>query len=322
MSVKEADLMSSLLSRFISQTDFDSYEDFRQNFRIIMPENFNFAYDAADVYAKEEPEKIALVWCNDFGREKSITFKELKYLSDKGANVFRASGIKKGDTVMLILKSRYEFWICMMALNKIGAIAIPSTHMLKRGDIAYRIQKAALKMVVSIAEEGVPEEVDEAHRELGDAALVKAFVGNIEREGWIDFNRALEAAPSDFPKPSGKEATRNQDIMLAYFTSGTTGYPKMVRHDQTYPLGHILTAKYWQNVTDNGLHYTVADTGWAKCAWGKIYGQWIAGSAVFVYDYERFDADRMVEMMVRHGVTTFCAPPTVFRFMIKGDMSR
>lgn len=314
--------MSSLLSRFVSRIDFDSYEDFTENFRIIVPERFNFAYHVVDAYAEEVPEKVGLVWCNDLDEEKTLSFGELKRLSDKGANVFRKFGIRKGDTVMLMLKGRWEFWVCMIALNKIGAVAIPTTHMLRRKDIAYRIRKAGLKMIVSIADEGIPDEVDEAGRELGDVSLVKAFVGNMSREGWTDFREELEEAPSDFPRPADDEATKNEDIVLAYFTSGTTGYPKMVRHDQTYPLGHILTAKYWQNVMDNGLHYTVADTGWAKCAWGKIYGQWIAGSAVFAYDYERFDADRMMEMMARHGVTTFCAPPTIFRFMIKGDISR
>lgn len=316
--------MASLLHKFVSRVEFDSYEDFRNNFRIIVPENFNFAYDVVDVYAQEQPDKIALVWCNDHGEERIFTFRDMKQWSDKAANLFRSYGIRKGDTVMLTLKSRYDFWICMIGLNKIGAVAIPSTHMLKAKDIVYRIKKANLKMVVCIIEDGVPEEVDLAHKELGDVDLIKAFVGgeDQEREGWINFRRALADASPDFTRPVGEEATRNEDVLIAYFTSGTTGYPKMVKHDQTYPLGHILTAKYWQNVMDDGLHYTVADTGWAKCAWGKIYGQWIAGSAVFVYDYDRFDAGRMMEKLAKYKVTTFCAPPTIYRFMIKGDMSK
>ncbi|MFZ0035182.1 MAG: AMP-binding protein, partial [Sedimentisphaerales bacterium] len=226
--------------------------------------------------------------------------------------------------VMLTLKSRWEFWVCMVGLNKLGAISIPSTHMLKKKDFVYRIKKADLKMIVCIGEDGVPDEVDGAHKELGNIRLAKALVGSkeLERAGWVNFDREIEEASSDFVRPTGSEATNNSDIILAYFTSGTTGYPKMVKHDQTYPLGHILTAKYWQNVGDDGLHYTVADTGWAKCAWGKIYGQWLAGSAVFVYDYDRFDAGRMMEKMIKYGVTTFCAPPTIFRFMIKSDMSK
>ncbi len=316
--------MTSLLPRYVSRLDFKSYDDFRENLKILVPENFNFAYDVVDVYAAECPDKRALVWCNDHGEEKSISFKELKTLSDKAANLFQGYGIKKGDTVMLTLKSRWEFWVCMVGLNKLGAIAIPSTHMLKAKDFLYRIKKADLKLIVCIGENGVPSEFDIAHSEAGNISLVKALVGSrdLNREGWINFDLELERASENFVRPTGDQATKNDDILLAYFTSGTTGYPKLVKHDQTYPLGHILTAKFWQNVEDDGLHYTVADTGWAKCAWGKIFGQWLAGSAVFVYDYDRFDAGRMMDEMGKYGVTTFCAPPTIFRFMIKSDMSR
>lgn len=316
--------MTSLLSRFVSRTDFKSYEDFKDNFKIIIPENFNFAYDVVDVYAREDPKKMALVWCNDDDQEKMLTFEDMKILSDKAANLFHNLGIQKGDCVMLTLKSRYEFWICMIALHKLGAIAIPATHMLKKKDIVYRIKKANLKMIICIEEDSVPEEVEGAYKELADYPLRRLFVGNKndQRPGWINFDQELEKASPDFVRPTGDQATVNSDILLAYFTSGTTGYPKMVNHDQTYPLGHILTAKYWQNVEDDGLHYTVADSGWAKAVWGKIYGQWLAGSAIFVYDYDRFDAGRMMEKIVTYKVTTFCAPPTIYRFMIKGDMSK
>jgi len=314
--------MSSLLDRFVSRTDFESYEDFKENFKITVPENFNFAFDVVDVYAKDDPDKLALVWCNDFGEEKITTFGQMKLQSDKAANFFRKHGIGKGEAVMLSLKSRYEFWICMIGLHKIGAVAIPATHMLKKKDIFYRIRRADLKMIVCIEDDGVPEEVDGACEELGNGTVLKAFVGNEEREGWLNFREELEAASPNFERPAVTEATKNSDVLLAYFTSGTTGYPKMVKHDHTYPLGHILTAKFWQNVVEDGLHYTVADTGWAKCVWGQIYGQWIAGSGVFAYDYERFDAERMMEMATKFGVTTFCAPPTIYRFMIKGDMSK
>jgi acetyl-CoA synthetase len=316
--------MSSLLSRFVSRTDFESYEDFKENLKFTVPKNFNFAFDVVDAYAAMSPDKKALVWCNDNNEELILTFGELKQQSDKAANIFRSCGVKKGDTVMLTLKSRWEFWVCMVGLNKVGAIPIPSTHMLKAKDFVYRIKKADLKMIICVGENDVPEEVDAAHAELGNIPLVKALAGGLDlnRAGWINFNAELKAASSDFKRPTGDEATKNEDFVLAYFTSGTTGYPKMVKHDMNYPLGHILTAKYWQNVEDDGLHYTVADTGWAKCAWGKIYGQWIAGAGVFVYDYDRFDAGRMMEMMAKYGVTTFCAPPTIFRFMIKSDMSK
>ena len=242
--------------------------------------------------------KIAIVWCNDNDEERTFTFKDLKIYSDKAANLFRESGLVKGDTVMLTLKSRYEFWFCLLGLNKIGAIPIPATHMLKSKDIVYRIESADIKMVVCIAEEGVPECVDEAEKRLKSKKIIKAVVGG-NKEGWLDFKSELEVQSSKFTRPTGDEATNLEDASVVYFSSGTTGLPKMIMHDFTYPLGHIITAKYWQNVIDDGLHYTVADTGWAKCLWGKIYGQWIAGSAVFVYDYDRFDAAEMLEKSIK-----------------------
>jgi acetyl-CoA synthetase len=314
--------MSSLSSRFVSGTEFESYEDFNESLKIIVPKRFNFAFDVVDVYAKEDPEKVALVWCNDLGDDLILSFGELKLKSDQAANLFKKYGVRKGDCVMLTLKGRYDFWIAMVGLHKIGAVAIPATHMLRAKDIAYRIEKAKLKMIVTIQEDGVPDEVDAACDEIDGEKPVRAMVGKGTRPGWLNFREELEKSPSDFSRPTGAEATKNGDVLLAYFTSGTTGYPKMVKHDQTYPLGHILTAKFWQNVVEDGLHYTVADTGWAKCVWGQIYGQWIAGSGVFAYDYERFDAGRMMEMATKFGVTTFCAPPTIYRFMIKGDMSK
>lgn len=313
--------MSSLLNKFVSKTEFDSYKDFEENFKINVPENFNFSYDVVDAYAEVDPEKIAMVWCND-DSDKTFTFKDLKIYSDKAANLFKECGIVKGDTVMLTLKSRYEFWFCLLALNKIGAIPIPATHMLKAKDIVYRIESADIKMVVCIAEDQVPESMDEADNDLQSRKIIKAVVGVEEREGWINFRKELENASEEFERPVGYDATTLSDPSVVYFSSGTTGLPKMILHDFTYPLGHIITAKYWQRVVDGGLHYTVADTGWAKCLWGKIYGQWIAGSAVFVYDYDRFDAGEMLEKATKHGVTTFCAPPTIYRFLIKEDLSK
>jgi len=314
--------MTSLLSQFVSKTDFESYEDFKENFKILIPENFNFAYDVVDAYARDSPEKLAMVWCNDNGEERTFTFKDLKYYSDKAANFFVKHGIGKGDYVMLTLMSRYEFWYCILGLHKLGAIAVPATHMLKTRDIVYRIEKAGLKMIVCISEGGVPEQVDESHSQCGNIPLKKAVVGGKPREGWIDFRKELEEASAEFERPAGEAATKNDDISLVYFSSGTAGFPKMVEHDFTYPLGHILTAKYWQNVEDDGLHYTVADSGWGKCVWGKLYGQWIGGCAVFVYDYDRFEAKNMLEKASKFGVTTFCAPPTIYRFLIKEDLSK
>lgn len=314
--------MSSLLKDFVNQTDFSSYNDFRDNFKILTPKNFNFAYDVVDRYAREYPEKRALVWCDDNGKEKIFSFADLKKYSDKTANFFKKCGIKKGDTVMLTLKSRYEFWYTLLALHKIGAIAIPATHMLKPKDIEYRIKKANIKMVVCISENGVPESFEKAEENLKNLKLIKALVGDGNREGWYNFNKEVKDSPEEFNRPEGKEASVNNDTSLVYFSSGTTGLPKMIQHDFTYPLGHIITAKYWQNVCEDGLHYTVADTGWAKAMWGQIYGQWISGSAVFVYDYERFEAGKMLEKSAKYGVTTFCAPPTIYRFLIKEDLSQ
>lgn len=313
--------MSSLLNKFVSKTEFNSYEDFEKNFMIEVPENFNFSYDVVDKYAEINPEKVAMVWCDDTS-ERIFTFKDMKFYSDKAANLFKEAGITKGQSVMLTLKSRFEFWFCLLGLNKIGAIPIPATHMLKPRDIVYRIKNADIKMIVCIAEDQVPECVDEAEKNLENKKIIKAMVGGEERKGWINFTQDLEKASEIFERPTGKHSTNNDDISVIYFSSGTTGLPKMIVHDFTYPLGHIITAQYWQNVIDDGLHYTVADTGWAKCLWGKIYGQWISGSAVFVYDYDRFDAAQMLEKASKHGVTTFCAPPTIYRFLIKEDLSK
>lgn len=314
--------MSSLLNKFVPRVEFESYEDFKENFRINVPDNFNFAYDVVDEYAEKIPDKIAMVWCDDHDNDRVFTFADMKYYSDKAANFFIKCGIKKGDTVMLTLKARYEFWFCILGLHKIGAIAIPATHMLRSEDIVYRVEQAKIKMVVCIAEDGVPEYFDEADEELKDFELIKAIVGDEDKEGWLNFRKEIEEAPLEFERPSGDANTTNHDVSLVYFSSGTTGLPKMIQHDYTYPLAHIITAKYWQNVVDDGLHYTVADTGWAKSVWGQIYGQWISGSAVFVYDYERFDAAKMLEKALKYGVTTYCAPPTIYRFLIKEDLSK
>ena len=309
-----------MLNRFVSKVDFNSYEDFIENFRIIVPENFNFGYDVVDEAAAANPDKIALVWCDDKGGNKVFTFGQLKHFSDKTANFFSSLGIRRGDPVMLVLKRRFEFWFCILALHKIGAIAIPATHLLTPKDIVYRNNAADIKMIVSVSDEIVIRHIEESEAQSPSLAL-KILVGG-SRAGWLDFKAEIERAPEFFPRPLGDSATSNSDIMLLYFTSGTTGMPKMVQHDFTYPLGHILTAKYWQNVQEDGLHLTVADTGWAKAVWGKIYGQWIAGCAVFVYDYERFEPRKLLDVLVKYGITSFCAPPTIYRFLIKEDLSK
>ena len=308
-----------MLEKYVSRVEFDSYEDFKSCFKVKIPENFNFAYDVVDQTAIQSPEKLAMVWCDDNGNEAVFTFGQMKYYSDKAANFFKSAGVRKGDPVMLILKRHYEFWFCTLALNKIGAVTIPATHLLSTKDIIYRNNAADIRMIVCIPDPLVIEHIEEA--ESASPTLQKKVVVGREREGWLNFTDGMEKSPEMFVRPQGPEATSNNDIMLLYFTSGTTGMPKMVNHDFVYPLGHILTAKYWQKVEDNGLHFTVADTGWAKSAWGKIYGQWLSGSAVMTFNYDKFVPKRLMEVIEKYKVVTFCAPPTIYRFLIKEDLS-
>lgn len=310
-----------MLERFLSKTTFTSYDDFRENFKIIVPEDFNFAFDVVDEFARTEPEKTALVWCDDRGKCATFTFAEVSRESNRIANFLTSIGIRKGDMVMLILKRRYEFWFTLLALHKIGAVPIPATHMLTAKDIVYRCNAADVKMIIAADDERLLESVDEAQAE--SPTLKYKAVIRMEKAGWFTLERAMENASTEFERPKGSDSIKNEDMFLLYFTSGTTGMPKMVWHDYTYPLGHILTAKFWQNCHDDGVHLTVADTGWAKAAWGKIYGQWICGSAVFVYDYEgKFDPKALLEVMEKYKVTTFCAPTTVYRFIAQVDASK
>ncbi len=261
-----------------------------------------------------------MVWCDDKGNERIFSFEEMRRYTNKTANFFKSLGIKKGDAVMLILKRRYEFWFCLLALHKLGAICIPATHLLTAKDIVYRNNSADVKMIVAVAEDDVIKHIDVAEKESPTLEYKVVTGGNFE--GWIDLDKGILESPEEFKRPVGDEATNKDDISLLYFTSGTTGMPKMVQHDFSYPLGHIVTAKYWHNVTEDGLHLTVADTGWAKAVWGKIYGQWICGSAVFVYDYDKFVPKELLDVIVKYKVTTFCAPPTIYRFFIKEDLSK
>jgi len=309
-----------VLDKYLSQTEFTSYDDFVANYKLQIPENFNFAFDVVDEIATKTPDKIAMVWCNDLGEEQIFTFGQMKTYSDQAANFFKSVGIGKGDPVMLILKRRFEFWFCILALHKIGAITIPATHLLSPKDIIYRSNAADIKMIVCVPETEVIRHVEEAEAK-SPTLKVKALIGD-DREGWLNFNSGMESSSEEFIRPQGDQVSKNEDIMLLYFTSGTTGMPKMVNHNYIYPLGHILTAKYWQNVQDNGLHFTVADTGWAKSAWGKLYGQWLSGSAVMTYDYDKFIPKNLMEVIEKYKVTTFCAPPTIYRFLIKEDLTK
>ena len=306
-----------MLEKFLKKTQFDSYEDFKQNYKVIVPDHFNFAYDVMDEWAVQKPNKVALLWTNDKGDRIDFTFADIKRETDKAASFFLSLGIEKGDMVMLILKRRYEFWISTLALHKIGAVAIPATHLLTKDDIVYRTNAASIKAIVADGEQIILDHINDSR---ADSPTLKycISVGAIIPEDWIDFHKGCEnAAPFVAPK-------RNEidDIMLMYFTSGTTGEPKMVAHSYSYPLGHIATGKYWHNLDEDSLHLTVADTGWAKCAWGKIYGQWIAGATIFVYDHVKFSAADMLAVIQKYHITSFCAPPTVFRFMIREDLKK
>lgn len=299
--------------------EFNSYEDFYNNFKIKVPPNFNFAYDVVDEYAQKAPDQTALVWCNDMGEDKIFSFKDISDLSKKAANALKKLGVKKGDKVLLILKSRYQFWYLIIALCRLGAVAIPATHMLTKKDIAYRIDAADIKMVISVTDENVCKAIDEAEKTTHK--LIKATVSGTS-DGFIDMDSEVNKAGDVFACPTGEQATKTEDIMILYFTSGTTGMPKIVSHNFSYPLAHIITAGYWHNLDDKDLHFTLADTGWAKSSWGKLYGQWIMGAAVFTYDYEtRFQPYEMAKMIEKYRITSFCAPPTIFRFLIKEDLA-
>lgn len=309
-----------MLERFLPREQFDSYEDFKQNYRVNIPDRFNFAYDVVDAWALSHPDKNAMVWCDDHGGEKIISFYEMKRLSDKAANLFKSCGIRKGDVVMLLLKRRWHYWVCTLALEKLGAISIPATVQLTKKDIVYRNNAASVKMLVSVAEDEILQAIEAALPD-SPTVIAKALVGGT-REGWLDFDAALSAAPETWTRPEGDEDGNGKDIMLMYFTSGTTGMPKIVVHDFNYPIGHIVTAHYWQRLSEEGLHLTVSESGWAKCAWGKIYGQWICGVGLFVYDMDKFVPDLLLKKIGQYRITSFCAPPTIYRFFIKEDLSQ
>ncbi|MCI6827370.1 MAG: AMP-binding protein [Spirochaetia bacterium] len=314
--------MSSLYHEYlVEDREFTSFEDFKKHCRLKTKPDFNFAYDIVDKYATDFPGKRALVWINDEGEEKTFTFDDISRESKRAAYWLASKGIKKGDTVMLVLRRRYEWWILMPALHRIGAIVIPATDQLLESDIEYRTNAADVKMIISYDNPIIQGEIDKA---LPNSKTVQYLVtvGKEKRDGWISFHDEYEKAPAVFPRPVGEAATHNKDPMLLYFTSGTSGYPKMVLQDYDYPIGHIMTAKYWHGVVEDGLHLTIAETGWAKSTWGKLYGQWIAGTALFVYDMNMFKPAKMLEMIAKYELTTFCAPPTVYRYLVRQNLSK
>ena len=307
-----------MLERFVKQTSFTSQEDFIKNFKVEVPENFNFGYDVVDAWAAEQPDKKAILWTNDQGLEHQYTYAELKEKTDATASYFQSLGIGHGDMVMLILKRRIEFWFSIIALHKLGAVVIPATHLLTKKDIVYRCNAADIKMIVCAGEEVITKHIIDAMPESPTVAHLVS-IGPDMPEGFKDFHAGMEnAAP--FVRP--EHPNSNEDTSLMYFTSGTTGEPKMVAHDFTYPLGHITTGSFWHNLHENSLHLTIADTGWGKAVWGKLYGQMIAGANIFVYDHEKFTPADILQKIQDCKITSLCAPPTIYRFLIKEDISK
>ena len=307
-----------MVERFLRQTAFNSVEDYKKNLHFIIKENFNFAYDVMDAWAEEKPDKLALLWTNDEGVEIKLTFKDLKERSDQAASYLQSLGIGHSDMVMLIQKRRLEWWITMLALCKLGAVAIPATHMLTKHDIVYRNTRASVKGIICVGEEYVTSQIMAALPE-SPTVQVLVSIGPMVPEGFHDWHKEIEDAPP-FKRPAFVNS--NSDTMLMYFTSGTSGEPKMVAHDHLYALGHLTTGVFWHNLQEDSIHLTVADTGWGKAVWGKFYGQWFAGAVVFVFDHEKFNADNMLRQMEKYRVTSFCAPPTVYRFLIREDFSK
>ena len=307
-----------MLERFVKQTQFTSQEDFIKNFRIEVPENFNFGYDVVDAWAAEDPDKEAILWTNDKGECIHFSYADLKKYTDQTASYFQSLGIGHGDKVMLILKRRYEFWYSIIALHKLGAVVIPATHLLTKKVIVYRCNAASIKMIVMAGEEVITKHVIDA---MPESPTVEKLVsiGPDMPEGFLDFHKGIESA-APFVRP--QHVNTNDDISLMYFTSGTTGEPKMVAHDFTYPLGHIVTGSFWHNLHKDSLHLTIADTGWGKAVWGKLYGQMIAGATVFVYDHEKFTPADILQKIHDYHITSLCAPPTIYRFLIREDLSK
>ena len=306
-----------LYKKYLVQSEFTSMDDFMTNYKIKETENFNFAYDIVDEYARLEPNKVAIIWTNDEGKHVDVTYAELKRKSDEAASYLQQIGIGHGDKVMLILMRRLEFWYAIIALHKLGAVAIPATHLLTKKDIVYRCSAASIKAIIAANAEQVVHHVDEARN---DCETLEHCIVTVSDtlENWDSWENGIAKAPL-FVRP--EKASAIEDTSLLYFTSGTTGDPKMVAHNFAYPLGHIITASFWHNVKEDGVHLTVADTGWGKAVWGKLYGQMMAGCSVFIYDHKKFTPSELLAVISKYKVTSFCAPPTIYRFLIKEDIA-
>lgn len=294
--------------KFLKKQKFDNYEDYRENGAPIVPENFNFAYDVIDVLGETEPDKVALIWQNDDGEKKTITFRDLSRMSGAAANFLKSRGLTKGDTVLMFMRRRWEYWVLMMAMHKAGIIPIPSTNQLKAEDIKYRIGAAETKAIIAFDDGHIINEIKTA---VGDAPIQ------------LILNTDVDAALNTFPSTLERVPNENTETMVIYFTSGTTDLPKMVAHNYTYPLGHINTAVFWQRLHDGDIHFTLSESGWAKCSWGKMYGQWLAGATVFVFDFSKiFSAHDLLTAISENHITSFCAPPTAYKMLIHADMTK
>ena len=314
----------AIYEKYVGATrdDFISLKDAQKNFKLTYPENFNFAYDVVDELGRTKPDKLAMLWVSKDGEEKRFTFRDMMIYSNKAANYLSYMGIRKGDTVMLTLKRSYLFWFCMLALHKIGAVAVQATNMLKMKDYVYRCNAGNVKAVIITGDGPETEYFDEGEGQY-ETVKLKFVTGHKNAgEDWIDFEAGLEMANSDWQRPTGDQATTAEDTMLMAFSSGTSGYPKIITHNFKYPLGHIMTGVFWHRVVDGGIHFTISDTGWLKSLWGKFYGQWLGESAVFVYDFEKFDGADILDKIAKYKITTFCAPPTMYRMMLQNDVTK
>ena len=312
--------MSLIYEEFLD-TEFDQNHRLKK-FSFHYGPDFNFAYDVVDALAEKIPDKRAMLWVSNDLEERTYTYADMAKYSSMTANYFKSLGIRKGDRVMLILKRHYQFWFSILALHKIGAIVIPATNQLVKKDLVYRFNAAGVKAVVCTSDGDTAHCIDEAMQE--SPTVETRMMVNVQSlpDGWLDFDKGIAGMSDHFPRPSGADAILSGDTMLMFFTSGTTGYPKIACHSFTYPLGHICTATYWHHVDPDGIHFTVSDTGWGKALWGKLYGQWLNEACVFVYDFDRFHAEKMLPMFAKYKITTFCAPPTIYRFLIKEDLSQ
>lgn len=312
----------TIYEKFIGR-DRDSFKDYQQlmrEYKITYNDDFNFAYDVVDELGKNKPNKLALLYLSDdMQTEKRFTFKDIMLESNRVANYLLSKGIRKGDRVLLVLKRSYWFWLIMIALHKIGAICVQATHMLMKRDYVYRCNKVKIKAVFISGEGDCTAHFDEAFPECPSVAL-RFTTKHKKIDGWIDFEKEVANFSTEFTRPTGSNAIKANDTMMLSFSSGTTGYPKIIAHEFSYPLGHIATGVFWHRVVDGGLHFTISDTGWLKSLWGKLYGQWFGESAVLVYDFEKFNGENILKVLEKYKVTTFCVPPTMYRMILKFDV--